>query len=147
MIKKLAAVYKRKDCLYMRSKSCSSVGIIIETGYPIVEPHDAPPEYLGKDILKLLQQSEWNIPHPADPNSVAKPLLEAAGVKSWSTFQRGVLYCGVISDESVLKFRPYENKGRGGFVPMPDDKIIDIPSTSSAQEIGEALLQAISMSK
>lgn len=149
MIKQLVAVYKRKDCLYLRSESRTSVGIIIETGYPIVEPHDAPPERLGKDILKLLKQSEWNIPHPADPNegSVTKPLLEAAGVKSWSTFQKGALYCGIISDKSELKFRPYENKGRGGFVPMPDNKIIAIPSSSSAQEIGEALLKTIEKCK
>lgn len=146
-MKKFAGVYKRKNLLYMRSNSRTTDWIVIGTGPVIVEPHEVPPDVLGRHILELLKKSEWDIPPPPDPNSVIKPLLEAAGVKSWSAFQRGALYCGIILDEKGLEIRPYENNGRGGFVPLPESEIISIPPTSSPREIGEALLKAISKSR
>ena len=73
------------------------------------------------------------------------PLLEQAGVKSWETFMRKAQCLNLEATEDRLKLIPNRNLGTTeGFEPMLD-KAIDVPLTSSPDQTGTALTDALAL--
>jgi len=73
------------------------------------------------------------------------PLLEQAGVKSWETFMRKAQCLNLEASKDRLKLIPNRNLGTSeGFEPVLD-KAIDVPFTSSPDQIGAALTEALAL--
>lgn len=112
------------------------------TGPVFSLPSDASVEDLGLAVRKVLAASSSGVPHPQDWTAVSSPVLEAAGVRSWSTFERDALVCEIADEDEVLAFTPTRNLGAGKGYEHKNDQEVRIPSISSYAEIGSALLQA-----
>ncbi len=75
-------------------------------------------EELGTAVLRALTRSAIGIPHPAPSewSSITRPLLDVAGVKSWSAFSKGTRSVAVELGEDELNVVPTRNLGaRDGF--------------------------------
>jgi hypothetical protein len=92
---------------------------------------------LGRAIEQALARSQEGVPTPPPDARIDKPLLAAAGVRSWTTFMKLSKHVSVVSDGSLLKVTPYRNLGsKEGFEPEPD---IAVPSANSASALGRSL--------
>lgn len=70
------------------------------------------------------------------------PILEAAGVESWSTFHKGARAISIYVYGPNLRLYPTINEGaRGGFGWLREAERT-IPATANLDELGEAIRQA-----
>jgi hypothetical protein len=99
------------------------------------------PGALGNRLDEVLEASRQGLEYPADPESVEKPLLTSAGVKSWSTFVRNAQHCYVERDEGTLRIVP-SVADSGGFRGLKE-KTTTLPAGCSPEEVGRALLDAL----
>ena len=100
---------------------------------------------LGSAVRAALEVAGKQVPHPSEWVGHAQPLYDSAGVKGWSAFVRGALFCTVDGEGGHLRFTPYANRGaREGFVPLDHDSIV-LPGSASSTEIGETVAQAIEL--
>jgi hypothetical protein len=87
----------------------------------------------------VLNASQESVPHPTDWKSVAAPLLELAGVKSWTTLSKGAKTVNFEVEGGKLEIIPYRNGGSAkGFVAI-SDKAIELSADASAEHIGAAM--------
>lgn len=142
---KHATVYKRHNIVLFDAMSETTEGVWISCA-PMVRLDGASSEHvLGETLLNVLGASTIGVPHPNqdDWKSLEVEWLIHAGVKTYSAFARGTVACGVDQHEGTIEFTPERNKGaKGGFVPILD-RVSAIPSTSSPQDIGAALVKAL----
>jgi hypothetical protein len=61
---------------------------------------------LGRAIEQALARSQEGVPTPPPDARIDKPLLAAAGVRSWTTFMKLSKHVSVVSDGSLLKVTP-----------------------------------------
>jgi hypothetical protein len=105
------------------------------------------PEALGTAVVAALGESRTEVAHPTDFPAIARPLYEAAGVKSWSTFVKGSSMCTVEVDGSTLRIEPWENQGaREGFEPILENRLA-LPASSSIESLGLAVLDALKIAE
>ena len=145
-----AALYKRREMLIVEPTSTTTAGVGIGTAPIETFPDEISSELLGEAVLRALEAARTGVPHPGPDEwaAIAKPLYEAAGVKSWGAFVKGAVYCHVTRDDANLYIEPSRNLGaRGGFQPIPGQDGIEIPALSSAEEIGNAVREALSISR
>lgn len=147
---KSAAVYKRRQCLIVSPISRTITGVGIGTPPFEVLSEEVSLGVLGDAIARALESARSGLPHPG-PNEwsiIAKPLYEAAGVKSWSAFVKGAIYCTVAKTGGCFVIEPSQNKGaRGGFQPIIGQSSLTIPLESSVEDIGLAVREALSISE
>lgn len=138
-----AAVHERGGKYYLCPLNKTTAGVYLYGAPVLVLPSDTGSEELGDTVIEALGSSRIGIPHPANPDSMPRlPLCEAAGVKSWSSFARGALYCKIRSASSLLDVVPSRREG-GSFLHLPDQAVrIALPASSG--EIGEAVRLALS---
>jgi hypothetical protein len=75
---------------------------------------------LGGAVRSALDRSRTDIPHPTSWTGLLDPLLELAGVKSWSTFAKSALCAEVEEEGGLASVVPTDNLGAsGGFQPDP----------------------------
>lgn len=142
---KAATVYKRANHIYLHASSKTTAGVWIATPPFIRVDSDASPSDLGKSVNDALGGSQTQAPHPTKWSGLQAPLLEQAGVKSWETFMRKAQCLNIEASEDRLKLIPNRNLGATeGFEPMLD-KSIDVPLTSSLDQIGMALTEALAL--
>ncbi|MBN1342072.1 MAG: hypothetical protein JXQ73_05295 [Phycisphaerae bacterium] len=73
-------------------------------------------------------------------------LVEAAGVKSYSTFVKGAVSASALDHGETIRLVPDENRGvRKGFVPLSDLDML-LLSTCQDDELGAAVREVISRS-
>ena len=142
---KAATVYKRANRIYLHASSKTTAGVWIATPPFIQVDSGSSPSDLGKSVMDALGGSQALVPHPAKWSGLLAPLLEQAGVKSWETFMRKSQCLNLEATEDRLKLIPNRNLGTTeGFEPMLD-KAIDVPLTSSPDQIGTALTDALAL--
>lgn len=144
MTKKTAGIYQRKDALYIRASVRTEDFLWIEDGPCTKLDETVPPSEVGDALLEALSRSGRVVPHPTEWKSGDEdnPILQAAGIKRWSTFRKGSR-CLSISLREELSLIPTVNEGSQGFGHLPDDAV-HLPTTATALEVGEAVQQALS---
>jgi hypothetical protein len=82
--------------------------------------------------LRALSLSRRDVPDPGPSEDISIPLLEAAGVRSWRTFTKGVKLCEVEEDGAEFGFLPYKTVG-SAFEPLNDQRLT-MPATDGGPE-------------
>ena len=144
---KTAVVYQRRKDLLIDGMSQTTAGVWISAGRWQRLTLDADDEALGKAVRLALGDSRSGVPHPAreDFPALLQPLLDAAGVKSYNTFEKGAKSVDVAQDDAgVFTVSPTENRGSaGGFVPQAGETVRGVNDA----ELGRAIHRALSMSR
>jgi len=142
-----ATVYKRRKNLIVHPSSETTAGVVIATPPFTLLPEDVSPTDLGRAVLEALKASQEGVPHPTDWGPVTEALLNAAEVKSWANFAKGTISCALHSDGTSIRFTPKKNNApRGGFTFL-EDRALAIPAQSSAEDIGQGVLDALTISE
>ena len=143
MPKRCASVYRRKGKLLIASASQTPGrhGLWIEAGPHLMAEVDDPRPEIGEKVREALAASRRDEPYPDDPESIQVPLLQLAGVKSWSTFMRGASQCFVEQEDDGVRFIPSHRDG-GGFVPRAD-ALVTVNTSTDAGRLAEALFEAL----
>lgn len=142
---KSAAIYERRGKLILYPYSQTSAGVWIGADPVVVFDIDVSTARLGALVRDVLSRSKGPVRHPGPTEWAAldKPLLNAAGVRSWGAFVRGALLSNVRSDGRTVEFFPHENRGpRDGFQPMGLASIV-VEAVVSDEELGAAALTAL----
>jgi hypothetical protein len=139
---KSASVYRRKDRWYFQAVHSLKDGPGAPGGPAILIEGNTPAE-LGKAILNILKQSRQDVAEN-DPEIGMQPILDLAGLKSWSTFIRGAQYVSfyVDTEKERLTITPMQSVGGGGFVSYGENQK-RISSKSDPAKIGKTLLAAL----
>jgi hypothetical protein len=116
-LSKLVTIYRCAGWLYVRASSRTTAGVWIGSG-PVAKINEAGADTsLGAALAEALDHSRLGVPHPSREAfaEIGKPLLETAGVKTWSAFERKAKCAQVVADPQgrlcVTTMMP--NPGRG----------------------------------
>lgn len=139
---KLANIFQRAGAFLIHPSSRTTDGVWILESPCVRLRIDVSDETLGQTVLAQLKASRTGVPHPTDWKSVARPLLDAAEVRSWSTFTKGTLSVKVMADGDIVQVTPTANLGaRGGFEELlAERRSLEAPS---AQSLGTLVREAI----
>lgn len=137
---KTAYALLRKGRIFIQSYSKATTGLWIASGAVYVADQERLDD-LDVKIRSALNGSTEGVPHPssAEWKGTQAPMLEAAGVKSWTTLAKGAKSVGLECDGGIVRMVPsfnYEDKG-GTSLP---EKNIECELTSP--ELGRALVMA-----
>jgi hypothetical protein len=143
-----AAVYDRRGKLIVHPDGKTTAGVLIAIE-PFVVLENTQPAAIGAALRMALEKSKVGLRHPQldEWDAVAAPLYAAAGVKTWGVFVKGTELVNVEADDAVIRLLPQENCGaRDGFQPrgLP---AVELASDTSDQEIGSAVLKALTMAR
>ncbi|GAB4515238.1 MAG: hypothetical protein Tsb0020_33810 [Haliangiales bacterium] len=138
-----ARVYWRRAAWIVGPLCPQETGPYVATSPYVRLPDSITDSALAAEVRVALSRShtipdiDWYAtPQPPDP------VLEAAGVKTWSTFHKGAKAISLYVEESQLKLYPTINEGsRDGFGWLTDAEVA-IQSTATLDELGAALKQA-----
>jgi hypothetical protein len=144
---KHAIAYKRRDGWYLHSSSETADGVWVATQPFLKLAAEATLRDIGDAVLAALDASRQNVAHPKEWNGIFKPMLDLAGVKSWSTFMQGSLCLRIEASEGILAITPTKNLGpKEGHLPF-DDKVVRLPDSKQPDAIGTGMQSAISHCK
>ncbi|MGO9118083.1 MAG: contact-dependent growth inhibition system immunity protein [Desulfomonilaceae bacterium] len=144
---KSAAAYKRGQKIYLDPESRTTAGVWIGTGPVIVLEESESPSRKGNCLREVLRHSQEGVPHPTNWDHFDSPLLDLAGVKSWSKFAKSTLCCSVHLEGDQLELVPSKNLGaKGGYVQIQDRKMA-ISFDTSDEELGLFLEKAFDASE
>jgi len=141
-----AGIYLRSGKFFVYPYYRTTAGVLIASGPVTVLPDTAEAGELGRAILLSLQEYKNNLPHPqpSELDSLPEPILETAGVKSWSTFSKGALACLISSSQTELTFKPSRREGsRGAYLDSPE-LAIDLTLPTTPEKAGIAAREALS---
>lgn len=142
-----AALYSRKETLYVRTSTPTTTGAWIQIGSPTVLPDSASLEQIAEAVQRHLEESGAVVPFPGSFDREyykSDQLLKAAKVGSWRTFGK-LAKCVLISaDADALKILPTENR-HPGFCPM-EAAVIELSRHCEPKVFGEKLRQALEAS-
>lgn len=143
-----AAVYDRRGKLIVHPDGKTTAGVLIAIK-PFVVLENADPAAIGAALRMALESSKVGIRHPEldEWDAVAAPLYAAAGVKTWGVFAKGTELVSVEANDAVIRLLPQENRGpREGFQPrgLP---AVEVPSDTSDEQIGSAVLKALELAR
>lgn len=143
MKKQRAGLYERRDSVFIIPALQTDDGLWIEQGPCAKLPSQSLPDVIGRAVLDALTHSGEIIPHPTEWKSPDEdnPILQAAGIKRWSTFQKGARTVDIGLYGEQLMLTPTRSEGADGFAHLDTDVIL--PATSTAAEVGEAVKQAL----
>lgn len=140
-----AAIYERKGKLFVHSSSRTTAGVWIATAPALATDKEHLSE-LGHHIAECLKASREGVPHPSSFGSLFDPVLDLAGVKSFSIFAKSSKCVGVeTADGQVVTLVPTRNEGaEGGFSPLSEKIEVTITSDDA---LGSAALAALAISE
>ena len=116
-----ATLYLHRGSRIRERVDTTDYGIPITGPEVHVLPSDIDDMSLGVAIADVASRALRGVPHPdMDSPDLLWPLLQAAGVASWSTFIRGTVDVSIFIEGSDYTFVPSINRGpRGGFAASP----------------------------
>jgi hypothetical protein len=134
-----AAVYLLRDRILLHPYQRTTVGLGLASEPYITLGLDCPSDSLGVAVLDALSQSGRTVPHPTTWNGLTKPLISAAGAKSWRELQMQARYVGVTSTTEGVRIEPSHNGGsKAGFTPLPACATV-VSLTATTTEIGATI--------
>ena len=145
MKKQVASLYERRGVLFLVPALQTEDGLWIEQGPCATLASESHPAAIGQAVLETLSHSGEIIPHPTDWTSVDEdsPVLQAAGIKRWNSFQKGARSMDIGLYGEKLTLTPTRNVGSEGFDHLSDDVLL--PATATATEVGQAVNQALTL--
>lgn len=137
-----ATAYLRRNRIFVHADARTTDGVWIF--WPPVLSQDAVAgAALDSNILQALANSRDGVPHPTDWKSLADPLLQAAGVRSWDTFAHLAKCVEIETTENRIAFLPTRHGGtRDGFEPLPAQAL---NSPAAPGGLGRTLLAAFAI--
>jgi hypothetical protein len=112
--------------LIIGSYSRTTAGFYIANDWVETLQGDAAAESVGEAIIRALAQSEADVPVPDwRTSTVGRSKLDAAGVRGWPTFHKGLREVNVRRDEAGYLLTPMHNKGGQG----PERGLYDSPTS------------------
>lgn len=143
-------VYQRSDGrIYVASDSRVSGGLYIMNGWVGAVAADASDAELGLLVIDGLDHIELDISDVSreDMKKLLRPLLQLAGVSSYTRLAEGTRCVGIERDVAkTLTLMPAENRGkRGEFAFLPDS--IGLRQPFDDAEVGRATRKALSLAR
>jgi hypothetical protein len=133
-----AVAYRRKRKWYFHSEIKTTDGVWVAT-HPFLSSEQESLD-VGDRAKQALAKSTEGVSHPIDWSGLFTPMLDLAGVKSWSSFSRGAELVGIEMEGNSIKLIPHRNLGPNeGFEPIVGDAI-HLPSDASCEDIGNAII-------
>ena len=142
---RMAWIYRRRERLFLRPWSKTDEGMWREDGPCSVLPASASAEEVGATVESVLALSRQGVSHPSRSgwSEVTRPLLEAAGVKSWRAFAKLANSVGIERDESGLRLLPMGRDPDDGSNFPVKERERQVPASASIPEIGRSVLEAL----
>lgn len=144
-------LYQRTDgLLYVSSFSRNRQGWLVVNGWYRAVPAEAPDNEVGTAVQDGLGVEEGPVDIPADQSEdLLKPLLAAAGAKSYTAFGRDARAVGVSQDDvggHIVTPMRNPNRRRGNsFLHLVESELI-VPPGASAGDLGAAVREGLSRS-
>jgi hypothetical protein len=141
---KLCSAILRSGRVYTQGYGQTTAGVWIGRGPVYVSPISSTDE-IANDIREALANSTQGLPHPAQDEwkNVQRPMLEAVGVRSWSTLAKGARSVGIESNGSIVTLTPSCNYEKQGGSDLPD-QAITVPLMD--EQLGKKLAEAFDVS-
>jgi hypothetical protein len=139
------SVYARHDGWYINAMSQTTTGLYISTPPYLREYANISSQGLGEAALLALSKCQFGVPHPTEWDHLLQPILDLAGVRTWTQFMRDVPSIDADYDEEEFVFRPTKNYGPKQEYGEATAKPIRIPKDSSPELIGEMMRAAIAL--
>ncbi|MDH2240278.1 hypothetical protein N5K27_28695 [Pigmentiphaga sp. GD03639] len=142
---KAATIYERKDKLYFHSSSKTTAGVWVITA-PVLAVDKENTGEVGRALRECLAASREGVSHPKSFTDLFHPVLELAGVKSFSTFVKSAKCIEVeTSDDVTVTLIPTRNDGvDDGFAPLPYKTEATL---SSDEALGSVVSAALAMAE
>lgn len=141
--KQYASAFRLTNHIVIHSDAKTQSGIGIATAPYFTLDVNASMKEIGNAIQHALAESKTSVAH-TDYQEGVKPLLKAAGLRSYRRFVQGAIHCSIVKDGQSIWIDPTHNGGtRGdskGFHYKPDLRIV-INSQASEELLGNALFQ------
>ncbi len=140
-------VFRRGDLLFVSIDSATTNPVMFVTTEVTTVSWDAPDRTIGEAVFAGFLACERDLPEPdwnaQGTDALDALLLEAAGVKSWSTFARTASATVVKRDEQgEIKLTSMKREG-GGFLAETDSPVIHLVDPTAA-ELGIAVRESLS---
>ncbi len=137
---KLATAYLRKNRIYLYASSQATEELWMLSGLVAVIS-SAEDSRINREVDNILEHSRQNIPHPKEWGNIFEPVLQAAGVKSWSVFAKIAKCISIEIDGTICRYIPSTNLGPSeGFEPKNDEaiEVIDYQKTDVLKSLLDA---------
>lgn len=142
--KRTVGVFLRADKLYIVTESQAESGVWLHEGPVSVLPATCSDDELAPVVREHLARSRGNL--KVDTRQTDNALPHAAGVKSWSAFQRSA-YAVSICRQKSLTITPYRReKGHCDFVPASTGEIVR-PLDRTDVELCRAIRDGLEIAK
>lgn len=144
---KRAVVYWRQGTIFVRTSSQTTMGPWIDVGPCTSLAADAAPEDIARAVRSHIEASSDGVPFPTSFDRKATksdPLLLAAGVGSWKTFEKLAKCVEVEAEEAHLKIMPMKNDRPGHT--LIEAGVVSLPMATALRPFGEQLLLALELS-
>lgn len=135
-----ASAYLRSGKVLIQANLPTTTGLMIASGPVHAAPHDNP-DAVGEALRAALSLPYATLPHPSQDEwpSVQRPMLTAAGVRSWQTLANGSKAVGVALSGAELQLTPTANHAQAGGTALEEDAARCDPADPM---LGAALLEA-----
>jgi len=141
---KLATAYMKDGRIFLHASCKTTAGVWILCR-PVLVWDRSDSGSLGEMIFDVLDGSQENVPHPKQWKGGFDPVMQLAGVKSWSSFARSAKCVGIEFATNRVSFVPTKNLGaRDGFEPIEAKRRTSSPVKD---DVGAALLRAFDESE
>ena len=140
---KMADVDLRQGRYVLTSLSETIDGFSVANGAYELLDESVPDGELGAAVTRMLAASRAGVPTPDLRNgpSPLAPAYAALKVRSFRAYQKGTRHVSVAQTDAGIVVTPSENRGREGFVGVPDQAI---PLAQPDQaELGRAVRAAL----
>ncbi|WP_211831189.1 hypothetical protein [Kistimonas asteriae] len=142
---KLVLIYERKGSLFLGANQQTTAGVWLDAGPYFTCSSSDEEATIGSLCLQALEHSKSGVPHPKTHSGMTKPLLLAAGVKSYRTFIKGTKMC-MLSASDKYEITPCRNGGstgnEKGFHEIAE-KTQYLQQASNVSQLGKAVIQAL----
>ncbi len=137
---KCASARLRKGKVLIQAFSQTTTDLWIAYGPVYVAAEDSLPAEIGAKVIAALANSKTGLPHPSQDkwNAVQLPMLEAAGVKSWATLEKGCKSVGIEDKGEHISIMP-SISDTDGPRDLPEQLIL---SDKVENALGVALMEA-----
>lgn len=140
-----AGILSRGDRIFVHPVFRATTGLSL-TGSPVlVLNSSASDAELGDAVADALARNKVNVPPPASPEqekALLSPILQAAGLKSWTAFSKGALSLWVEHDDELTVLPLKKTSSRGAYLGEADSEL-RVPLPASSAQIGAAVREAL----
>lgn len=140
---KRATLYRRAGSLLIHASSHATPGLWVLEPPCLRIAEDAPADELSAMVRAALEGSRSGIPMPQIGPRLFAPMLQLAGVKSWSAFAKNAQCAELEELDGIVRVVPCERVPKRSFSKV-EDQAIRVPSSAS-EELARACRAALGL--